>query len=48
MLPVCFAVLLALVELGFEAVEGGFVFLAELGDAVLEAGLGGFFRFEKG
>ena len=34
-------------ELGGEAVEGGFVFLAELGDAVLEAGLGGFFRFEE-
>ena len=35
-------------ELGGEAVEGGFVFLAELGDAVLEAGLGGFFCFEEG
>ena len=35
-------------ELGGEAVEGGFVFLAEFGGAFVEAGLGGFFRFEKG
>ncbi|MCC6265032.1 MAG: hypothetical protein IT169_15770 [Bryobacterales bacterium] len=35
-------------ELGGEAVEGGFVFLAEFGGAFVEAGLAGFFRFEEG
>ena len=34
-------------EFGGEVIEGVFVLLAELGDAVLEAGLGGFFRFEE-
>ncbi|MCC7339919.1 MAG: hypothetical protein IT170_02445, partial [Bryobacterales bacterium] len=35
-------------ELGGEAVEGGFVLVAELGGAFVEAGLGGFFCFEEG
>ena len=35
-------------ELGGEAVEGGFVFLAEFGGAFVEAGLAGVFRFEEG
>ena len=43
-----FAALLALVERGFEAVEGGFVFLAEFGGALVEAGFAGFFRFDEG
>ena len=43
-----FAAELSGFELGGEAVEGGFVFPAEFGGAFVEAGLGGFFRFEKG
>ena len=42
-----FAAELSGFELGGEAVEGGFVFPAEFGGAVLEAGLGGFFCFEE-
>ncbi|MCL4781939.1 MAG: hypothetical protein KJZ70_02785 [Bryobacterales bacterium] len=41
------AALLLAEELGFEAVEGGFVFLAEAGGAVVEAGGCGFLRFEE-
>ena len=35
-------------EPGGEMVEGVFVFVAEFGGAFVEAGLGGFFRFEEG
>ena len=43
-----FAALLALEEFRLEAVEGGFVFLAEFGGALVEAGDCGFFGFEQG
>ncbi|MCC6263276.1 MAG: hypothetical protein IT169_06845 [Bryobacterales bacterium] len=43
-----FAAELLSFELGGEAVQGGFVLLAEFHSAFVENGLAGFFRFEEG